>query len=261
MRFARHRIGLLAVFALTVLLVSVAGAEVVQKGNVRVSVQGKLSPQALPREGQAPVAVSVGGKIASVDGAQPPALSSLQIAINRHGRLDFRGLPTCPFYRIQPATNANALSACRSALVGEGTFAANVAIPEQSPFPSQGRLLAFNGIEAGKPVIFAHVYGTKPVPTSFTLPLQIAKAKGTYSTTLTATLPEVASNIAFVTGISFSLHRNFNYRGQAHSYLSASCPAPAGFPGAVFSLLRASFSFTAAPTLTTTLTRSCRAKG
>jgi hypothetical protein len=255
-------LALLLATALLVLTTALpAGAEIAQKGNVRVDFQGKLSPQALPREGVAPVAVSVAGAIGTVDGAQPPALSRLQIAINRHGRLDYGGLPTCPLDRIQPATNATALSACHGALVGEGSFAANVVIPESSPFPSQGKLLAFNGIQGGKPVIFAHVYGTEPVPTSFTLPLQISSSKGEFATMLTATLPEVGSNIAFVTSISLDLHRNFSYRGKRHSYLSAGCPAPQGFSGTTFPLLRASFSFIAAPTLTTTLNRSCRAKG
>jgi hypothetical protein len=253
-----------AVLALCVFVAALsaqAQAEIAQKGNVRVSFDGEISPRVLPRSGSTPISISVGSTIATADGAQPPSLTRLQIAINRNGHLDSRGLPTCSFDDLQPSTTANALAACRSALVGEGSFNAAVAIPEQSPFPSQGKLLAFNGTEAGKPVIFAHVYGTEPIPTSFTLPMRISKAKGTYGTVLSAELPEVASSVAFVTGIALKLNRRFHYKGRVHGYVSAGCPAPEGFPGATFPLARASFAFAAAPTVTTVLNRSCRAKG
>ena len=50
-------------------------------------------------------------------------------------------------------------------------------------------MFAFNGTYKGKPAILAHVYGNQPVPTSFTLPFLITKAKGTFATVLTATFP------------------------------------------------------------------------
>ncbi len=51
--------------ALTALFSSLAQGEVSQKQGVRVTVNGGLSPTKLPREGQAPVAVSVKGAIAA----------------------------------------------------------------------------------------------------------------------------------------------------------------------------------------------------
>ena len=240
-----------------------APAEVAQKGQVRVSFTGSFSPTALPRQGTAPIAVTLGGKIGTTDGSQPPALRRLQIEINRVGRIDYRGLPGCAYEDIQPATTANALAACGAAKVGEGTFSASVAIPEQSPFPSRGKLTAFNGREKGKPVILAHVYGTEPVPTSFTLPLRISsQAKGSFGTVLSADLPAVTASIAFVTGISLKLDRRLGSDGGApRGYLSAGCPAPKGFPGATFPLARTSFSFAGGPTVASTLQRSCKVRG
>jgi hypothetical protein len=49
--------------------------------------------------------------------------------------------------------------------------------------------------------------------------------------------------------------------GRKHSYFSASCPAPKGFPGAVFPFAKASIGFQGGPTLGSTLTRTCKAKG
>ena len=106
----------------------------------------------------------------------------------------------------------------------------------------------------------AHVYGTKPVPTSFTLPFELRSTKGTYGTLLQASLPEVTGNSSHITGLSLTLGRTFSSHGKKRSYLSAGCPAPKGFPGAVFPFAKASFAFAAGPTLTSVLTRNCKVR-
>jgi hypothetical protein len=109
-----------------------------------------------------------------------------------------------------------------------------------------------------RPAILAHVYGTDPLPTSFTLPFVIGATHGTFGTTLTATLPPAEGN--FLTGIELNLHRTFTYRGKARSYASAGCPAPKGFPGAVFPFAKATYAFAGGARLTSILTRSCQAR-
>ncbi len=236
---------------------SASTSEVVQRGNLRVSFDGRLSPHALPRRKTAPVRVAVAAKIASTDRSTPPQLRRISIAINRFGHFTPRGLPICELREIQPSTTANALAACRASLVGEGRFSAKVLLNQQAPFPAKGKVYAFNGRLHGKPAILAHVYGTDPVPTSFTLPFAIEPSKGTFGTTLRAALPSVTGSSAYITGLSLNLGRSFTYRGKRRSYLSASCPAPQGFPGAVFSFAKATFGFQGAHTLSSTLTRSC----
>jgi hypothetical protein len=248
----------LALFALG--LVSLASAETVQRGQVRVSFKGEISPRTLPREGDAPVRVTVGATISSTDKKKgPPQLTRISIAINSEGHLDATGLPVCKVEDIQPATNQKALAACRGSLVGGGTFAAEVALSNQGTYPSHGRMLAFNGTYKGRPAILAHVYGTDPVPTSVTLPFVIGHARGTFGTTLTAVLPKAENN--YVTALDLVLRRQFTYHGKARSYASAGCPAPKGFPGAVFPFARASFSFADGVSLSSTLTGSCKARG
>src|SRR6188768_13396 len=131
---------LAACIPLAVLLAMVApsGAEVAQKGNLRVSFSGSLAPKKLPREGSAPIAVELGGRIFTTDGTDPPGLTQIEIAVNRSGRLDPKALPSCRLEQIQPASTAYARRICAAARVGEGTFSAAVSIPEQSPYPSQG---------------------------------------------------------------------------------------------------------------------------
>jgi hypothetical protein len=243
------------------LLAPPAGAELVQKGSVRVALDGSLAPKRLPRHGTAPISVSLGGHISSTDPADPPQLREVSFAFNRAGRLQSAGLARCRLGKINPSTTSEALGACRAALVGKGRFSANVRFPEQSPFPSQGRVLAFNGVLRGKSVIFAHIYGTKPVPTSNVLTLEIEKGKGTFSTRLHASLPRVTGEWGYVTGLNLKLGRTYSAHGRRRSFLSAGCPAPEGFPGALFPLVRSSFSFEGGRTLTATLTRSCKARG
>jgi hypothetical protein len=304
---------------------TIANAEITQKGGLRVTFEGQLTPHALPRTGAAPVRVTVGAKIAATDGATPPQLRRISIAINRNGHFEPKGLPVCPLREIQPSTTADALAACRSSLVGEGSFAANVIFSAQAPFPSQGKVFAFNGVigcspserhlrsllgskprgsqaamakapinsssGAGRlwpsrsrtqgawralhasdrgrraapchrrPAILAHVYGTNPVPTSFTLPFELKPAKGTFGTVLTASLPAVTASSSYITGLSLTLGRSFTVHGKRRSYLSAGCPAPKGFPGAVFPFAKATLAFAGRGTLTSTLTRSCGARG
>jgi hypothetical protein len=239
-----------------------AGASViVQNHGVRVSFDGKLSPHALPRHGTAPVGILVDAKIGASGGQDPPQLRRISIAINRNGRFNPAGLPICRLARIQPSTTAGALAACGDSLVGEGQFSANVKLPQQSPFPSAGKVLAFNGRLHGKPAILAHIYGTQPAPTSTVLPFVLGSGHGTFGTTLEASLPQATGSWGYVTGLRMNLRRSFRYRGKSRSYLSAGCPAPAGFPSAAFPLARTSFAFSGNLTLVSVLNRTCRAKG
>lgn len=242
-------------------LATLAQAEIKQQGDLRISFDGELTPHALPRTGSAPVKVAVGAKIAATNGATPPQLRRISIAINRNGHFTPAGLPICSLKEIQPSTTADALKACRRSLVGEGSFSAKVLLPQQAPFPSQGKVFAFNGTFNGAPAVLAHVYGTNPVPTSYTIPFAISPTKGTYGTVLSASLPQVTSDWGYVTGLQMTLGRTFTYRGHKRSYLSAACPAPKGFPGAVFPFARASFAFAGRKTLTSTLTRNCGVRG
>jgi hypothetical protein len=193
--------------------------------------------------------------------ADPPQLRTISIALNSHGRLQTRGLPRCRLGHINPSTSSEALSACRSSLVGEGDFSADVKLPEQSPFPSDGKVLAFNGRFGGRPAILAHVYGTSPIPTSYVLPFLIETTGGTFGTVLEAALPRVTGEWGFVTGISMRLDRTYSEHGRRLSYLSASCPAPVGFPGAVFALAKTTFSFDGGLRLSSVLNRGCRVLG
>lgn len=259
-RGARSAATLAALLALALALAAPAAGEVTQEGNLRVSFTGGISPNALPRAGTAPVEVRFGGEIKSLDGQTPPQLRTISLAINRKGRLDYRGLPACYYHQIHPASTREAIRTCPDSVIGKGSFTADVLLPEQSPFPSNGEVTAFNGIFHGRHVVFAHVFGTTPLPQSQVLVFELGRTTGTYATTLTAELPQVAAEWGYVSGLSLDLRRVFRFRGQTRSFISAGCPAPAGFRVGVFAFARASFGFEDGRTLGVTMTRSCRVK-
>ncbi len=256
-----RRRALFAVGAIAALcLASLAQAEVVQKGGLRVSFTGKLSPTSLPRSGSAPIHVAVGTQIDSAKAKNPPRLRTLTIAINRYGHLDPDLVPKCTLRDIQPSTTENALDACGASLVGKGTFQANVALSRQAPFPSSGPLYAFNGVVNGRPAILAHVYGEQPVPTSFTLVFELKRAKGTFGNVLRASLPEVTGNSGYITGLFLNLGKTVRSGGKTRSYLTASCPAPKGFGGASFPFAKVSLDF-GSKKVEETLSRNCKVRG
>ncbi len=253
-----RRPGPLAALALALALLAAApsAAETLQQEGIRLSFGGAIEPRALPRSRPVPVRLSLRAGIGGADGQPLPRLRHLAIAINRLGHLDAAGLPVCHFDQVQPATTANALAACGGALVGSGRFSASVHITEQVPYPSRGRIVAFNGRYHGHPAILLHVYGTSPTPASYTLPLTIGHAHGVFGIVLRTSVARTTPSAGRVTGLSLQLGRSYSFHGRRHSYLSASCPAPRGSRFASFPFVRARLGF-AGRAVAVTVRRSC----
>jgi hypothetical protein len=253
----------LLVFLAAALFLSIASparAELVEQGDLFVRFKGGLEPTALPRDALAPIKVSVDGTVKTLSGERPPALRRISIELNRGGVLQTRGLPVCGFNDLVSTSSKQALANCGDALVGDGGYLASTAFPEQLAFPSDGEILAFNAVVGGKPAILAHVYGTEPVAMTRIITFHIRQSRGAFGTVLTGALPPTLNRYGYVKHIKLSLFRRYAYRGQQRSYLSAACPAPAGFPGAVFAFARASMAFADGRTLSSTLTRSCKVR-
>jgi len=252
----------LALVSLLALGAVLARAETSEQGNLRVTVSGKLSPHTLPRKGSAPVSVTLGGKITTTDQTEPPQLQKLVIEINRNGHIDSTGLPTCDVAQIQTANNSRALAACGPALVGAGQFLGTITLPGAAPYPIKGRLLVFNGREGAKHVLFGHIFSPTPFSTSFVIPFEIKNGgHGTFGTVLNANLKKALGTQRNLTGIEMTLNRRYSDHGVRRSYVTASCPAPKGFPHANYQLARSAFTFATGVTLSSTLNRTCGARG
>lgn len=248
----------LAVLTATFLFASLASAELIERGDLFVKFQGGIDPTALPRDVNAPISVRVDGTVKTLSGERPPALRYIAIAINRGGSIDTKGLPRCQRSQIEAVSSAQALAICGDALVGKGRYVGAVSFPEQTAFPLQGRILAFNAIVDGGRAILAHVYGQDPFPNSRIIVFHIRETRGTYGTVLTAALPVSLNRHGYLKRIVLDLRREFDYRGRTHSYLSAACAAPAGFTAAVFPFVRVSMTFADGRKLASTLIRTCR---
>lgn len=88
-----------------------------------------------------------------------------------------------------------ALEACRKALVGTGHFEARVDLPEQAPLPTRGRALPSKSSFHGHQALVAHVYGTRPLPTTQIMPMRITHSHlPGFDVTISATLPKVGND-------------------------------------------------------------------
>lgn len=249
-------VGLLALLA-----GATAWAEVGQSGNVRVHFNAEFAPRSLPRERPAPIEVTIKGDIATTDGSHPPPLQWLEVELNRKGQISTTGLPTCSSRLLQSTGTSEALARCRGALVGRGSFTADLALGGNNPVSSGGQILAFNGRRAGKPALLLHFFAGVPVRFTLVVPLRIGRRQeGQFGTVLRARIPKLGGGFGSITEIVLTLGRRYAFAGKRRSYLSAACSAPTGFNAAIFSFARANFRFEDGREIRSTLTRTCRVR-
>jgi hypothetical protein len=254
--------GALLVAALLLMSAAIAGAVTIQQKGLRVTALAQIKPYKLPREGTAPIAVFVAGHLQNAEGGVPPQLRKLTIDVNRHGLLQSKGLAVCRPDQLIAATSERALSACGDALIGSGKFWANIVLPDQGAYPSQGRLLIFNGREGKKPLLLAHIYTTHPFNSAFVIPFSITKLhKGPYATRLRASLPDALGDWGYLDRIKLTLRRKYHYQGKTLSYFNAGCPAPGRAKRTSFPLAYAEFSFKGRATMGATVNKTCGVKG
>jgi len=256
-----RRLTALAVAVGLLACASLAQATVVREGNLQITVLSQVLPYKLPRHGTAPIAVFVSGHLSAPKGGIPSQLQEMTVEVNKHGLLQSKGLPTCPFPKLNPASTERALASCRDALIGSGQFWAHIVLPDQGAYPTHGRLLIFNGKQRGKPVIFTHIFTANPFFSSFVIPFSIRKkSNGAYGTKLTASLPQALGDWGYVDRIKLTLKRKYDYKGRQLSYFNAGCPAPEGSPRTVFPLALASFAFADGTELAAKVEKACAVK-
>jgi hypothetical protein len=253
-----RKAGALLLAALLLGSAAIAGAVTVQQGGLRITALAQIKPYKLPRKGTAPIAVFIAGHLENAEGGVPPQLQELTIEVNRHGLLQSKGLSVCQIPQVQPASTQRALSDCGDALIGSGQFWAHIVLPDQGAYPSQGRLLIFNGRKAGKPVLLAHIYTSHPFNSSFVIPFSIKHvSKGPYGTELHASLPQALGSWGYLDRIKLTLKRKYTYRGKQLSYFNAGCPAPGRSKRTSFPLAYAEFAFAGRAPMGATVSKTC----
>jgi len=230
-------------------------------GNIVVVFEGTISPSKLPRAGSAPVGVQMGGRIKTTDGTAPPKLQQIILDINRNGKLQTKGLPTCSLGKLRSISSQGARKACGDALVGSGSVTSRVTLPSQGTFSSLGKLQAFNGIHNGHQAIYAQVASGAPLPLTYVIIFDIKNKGGTFGTSLVGTMPPIASDYGFISAFNLLLRRQYSFHGQKMSYASAACPAPDGFSAANFAFAKVSYLFANGSNISSKLVRQCKVRG
>jgi hypothetical protein len=257
-----RRCGLLAMAAaISLLVVAVASAEEGQSGNLKIFFHGSISPVKLPRKELAPVGVQMGAKIKTVNGESPPRLSQIILDINSHGAIDNQGLPLCTLGKLHNSSASRAHKVCGPAEVGHGNVTSIVQLPGQGKFATNGPLLAFNGKYHGKPAIFAHVTSKGTLSITYVIIFVVKRTHGTYGTSLVAKVPPIASGTGYISAFDLSLKRSYTIGGQQRSYVSASCPLPSGVNIAQFKFARSTYVFEDGTSVTSTISKNCKARG
>jgi hypothetical protein len=216
-----------ALIALIVASVAVAEkATTVRAGNLILTINGGVTPKALPKKTYAPITLNVSGKIAEADGSQPPPLTEVVVDTDRNGMIDVLGAPTCKQGQLEAQTSAAAEKICKPALLGTGTTDVEVLFPESKPVALHSKLLAFNGgTKGGVTTIYIHAYLTSPVTAALVTTVKISKEhNGPYGTRSVATIPKIAGYAGSVTAFSLTFQKRlFAYKGKKHGYLLARC--------------------------------------
>jgi hypothetical protein len=257
MRSTRKRLTWIAAVATTIVAGSaaVAAGEGVQFGSFKLTVDAGFKPKQLPARKVAPIALRLEADFRMLDGTRPPALASVVLDFDKHGTVYTRGLPTCSAAELENATTADALGRCTPALVGRGTGAAVVDLPDQDAFGTSGRLLAFNGEpQAGAPQVILHFAADAPAPTTFVTTAPITDAPGkAFGKRVTIDLPPIAGGYGSLTHIDIAVERTWKHGGKRRSYVAARCTTG-------YLLVGGRLTFADGMSAEGSLTRTCRSR-
>jgi hypothetical protein len=223
----KRRAAILTVAALVAALAcaAVAVAVTTQIGNLKVSATAEFEPRQFPQHGTLPAQFSSIVRIASVDGDQPPALSALIFEFDKHGKLNFKGVPTCTVAQLEGTTPDDARKRCAGALLGTGTGKARVDMPGKAPFTISSPISVFNAPpQGGKPALIAHAYETVPSPQALLAPFTIERINhGRYGYRAEIKLPQIAGGAGAAILAEASFGRTYKLHGKKVGYVEAEC--------------------------------------
>jgi hypothetical protein len=223
----RRRFTAVALVALAAVLVCAAAAVAVstQIGNLKVSATAEFTPRAFPEKGTLPATFASIVRIKTVNGEQPPALKTLVFEFDKHGKLNFKGLPTCTVAQLEGTTPSEARKRCAGALLGTGVGKARVEYPGKAPFKISSPISIFNAPpQGGKPALIAHAYETVPSPQALLVPFTIEKINhGRYGYRAELELPPIAEGHGVATFAEASFGRTYVRHGHKVGYVEAEC--------------------------------------
>jgi hypothetical protein len=216
-------------------------AEVTATDDAIIVFNSRVFPKVLPRDGTAPVGISIEGRVKPKRNRDPAPLRLIELEIHKAAKLFRARIPQCSIAKIYPASTKRALAACGQSRIGYGRIRAEASFPGRERLNFDGRVLLFNGRLANRrPAILMHVFNEQP-PSSYVFPFAIVKRRGEYGTVLTANT--AIGRWSRITAFKLVVRKTFRHKGRQRGYFNASCPAPKGFRGGISPVVRARLSF------------------
>jgi hypothetical protein len=213
--------------ALATLALACAGAALAVTtvvGPLKVSATAEFEPHGFPEGGTLPTTFTSTVHIRNRKG-QPPALKTLTFEFDKHGKLNFKGVPTCSRAKLEGATPSQARQACAGSLVGTGIGKARVEIPGQAPFAISSPISIFNAAPVGgKPTMIAQAYEKVPSPQALLTEFSIERIHhGRYGYRTEIALPEIAGGDGAATLAEAKFGRTYTRGGHKVGYVEAEC--------------------------------------
>jgi hypothetical protein len=198
---------------------------VVRSGNLVLTINGGVTPKALPKHELAPIAFHAQGDLATLDGSHPPAFQESIFDIDKDVVIDVKGLPVCRKGQLGTRNTTDAENACPKAILGTGHGTVEVAFPEQRPFQSSSRLVLFNGGQrGGVTTFFIHAYVAVPAPTAIVVTVKaIREREGPYGLRIVSSAPSIAGGSGSVIHFDLRSYRYVHYEGRRQAFIFARC--------------------------------------
>ena len=210
-------------------IATAAGGEkpvTVKVGNLELTANGGFSPKALSKTKQTPIELNVAGEVKEADGSHPPAIREVVVEGDKNAQVHVKGIPTCKSGQLQARETSAALKVCKSALIGEGTATAQVALPEQRPINVSTKILAFNGGEKnGKVTWFIHAYFQNPISGAIVTTVTIKKIHhGRFGTLAIAKIPQITGGHGSIVSFKLKFFRTDKGKhGKVYNPISSTC--------------------------------------
>ena len=177
-----------------------------------------LSPNQLSKTKPSRVTLTFSARVATTDGAPPPAVTKVAFETDKHLSLHLERMPQCSLSQLHNLYGDAAHDACQSALIGSG----QASVQSQSqptarkPIDSGPQLLVFNGGTKNEvTTLLVHLSVPEPVMTSVVFPVRIRQIKqGRFGLSWKARVPRIASGAIALTSVGLKLQKG----------LYATCP-------------------------------------
>jgi hypothetical protein len=215
-----------AASAATALVLAAAALAVTsQVGPLKVSATAEFMPRAFPQRGTLPTNFTSTIHIRNLSGSQPPALKSISFEFDKHGKINFKGVPTCSLAKLEGTTPDQARKVCAGALVGTGIGKARVDMPGQAPFTISSPISIFNAApKGGEPTLIAHAYEKVPSPQALLTEFSVERIKhGRYGYRTEIQLPQIAGGYGAAILAEAEFGRTYSRHGHKVGYVEAEC--------------------------------------